>query len=244
MQLGPYACDRTAAQIDSLPASADLASRGLELLDAQLAHAVHGGYRPLVLFSGGVDSALIASRVKRLQVPGALYVHFSFGDAHEETVAAREIARRLEIDLEIVVPSGSGLKCLEDTSAWYPTPFADQSTVVTHELCDALPSLVPPGQTVVLDGTGADGAFGLAPKTRQLERALRIPGWGRTALGQLYGNAGWRLRGPVEYRLRALRRVGELHPASAVVAQNSLFHTLYRVPDLRSIDDSLQQSVT
>lgn len=195
---------------------------------------------PLVLFSGGIDSSLLALMLRDAGRDDTLLVHYSFDRADPETVAAVEIARHLGLRLEIVDPSPTLMGCLDSPGEVWPAPFADQSTVATYDLCLRLRDFANPSETVVFDGTGADGGFGLKAKTAQMQQASRLPGVVPRLGSGLYAAGAWRTTGRMEYHTRALRRLAALGPGGASIAQNSLFGIAYDADRLGEIDARLQ----
>ena len=211
------AVERT-RQISDLPPGA-FESTALMELDETLVEVAECAKRPLVLFSGGVDSALLASRLVALGRTDTLLVHYSFGERDPETAAAKAVAQDIGLALNIVSQSKAGLHVLENPGQLYPVPFGDISTAPTNELCRALPRFASPSEAVVIDGTGADGAFGLGAKVLALERLLRLPSIFRKGLSKAYIAGGWRQHGIREYRL-GKRGVADAHrPHSAIAGQ-------------------------
>lgn len=219
------------------PASGDeMRSTATEFLDAELTAALASGRRPLVLFSGGVDSALMAARLRVLGYDDTLLVHYQFNKHDDETPTARKMAKALGLELEVIERDDSGLSLLDQPGQTYPVPFGDLSALPTYELCAGLGRLVDPSEFVVFDGNGADGAFGLGGKISSLRKLVGLPSAALGVGSRAYALHGWQMRGSWEYRMRVARRLSRLSPAGAVLAQNSLFDILYRAPDLAEID--------
>src|SRR5690606_13157759 len=84
---------------------------------------------PIILFSGGIDSGLIAARAKALAKHNAILVNFSFGSEDPESHLAEAMARHLGLKFERITSDESPTFCLETPGAIYPNPFADTSTV-------------------------------------------------------------------------------------------------------------------
>src|SRR5581483_11656248 len=83
---------------------------------------------------------------------------------------------------------------------------------------------------VVLDGTGADGAFGIAEKARMWRLLARIPRVLGAAAASIYERTGaYRRKGATEAPLRILRRRAQLPYPLDAISQNPLFGIAYRV---------------
>ncbi len=89
---------------------------------------------PVLLFSGGVDSGIIASRLAALGYRDSLLLNFSFGDNDPESKLAEAMANHLGLKFERVL--GKRLPCnvLNNPGKIYPMPFGDHSTVPTSDL--------------------------------------------------------------------------------------------------------------
>lgn len=211
-------------------------STARDLLDEQLTKALVTGRRPLVLFSGGVDSGLIAARLKALGRDDIVLVHYQFSPQDPETPIASKLAEEMGLDLKIITRDNSGLSLLDHPGQLYPIPFGDLSALPTYELCRGLGHLVEPDEFVVFDGSGADAAFGLGRKLTRLRKLAGLPASIRAVGSKAYELRGWRLSGSPEYATRLARRAAKLSPVALVLAQNSLFDILYRAPDLQAID--------
>jgi asparagine synthase (glutamine-hydrolysing) len=180
------------------------------------------GAEPLVLFSGGVDSSVLTARLVAMGRTGTTLFHYSFGPDHPDHVAAVAIADRLGLPLEIVGPTAGGEADVIDRAAeLYRQPFSDHSAVPTHHLASA--ALQRYRGRPTLDGTGADGAFGLFARARRIRMVYRLPlalrraacwGYERTKL--------WRHPGRVELFCRVLRRTVKMPKLSAAICQNAL----------------------
>lgn len=120
---------------------------------------------------------------------------------------------------------------LENAGKYYRVPFCDHSTVPTCALVRSVCKEFGSGH-VVLDGTGADGAFGMAGKARQWMRLCSLVGPAKQIGSVMYRMAGcWRNDSAVERLLRLLRRAAQLPYPLAAVAQNPLDDIAYDVED-------------
>jgi len=194
---------------------------------------------PIILFSGGVDSSLLASRVVSMGWQQASYLHCSFGEQDPETVIAKDIARQLGITLDIASwDIDRGFETLTKAAALYPMPFCDLSCVPTHSLSCALASIYK-GSRVVLDGTGADSCFGEFGIPHRISIVYRIPAPMRSACAALYGPLHLCESGSViEYYGRLIRRSTMLPELTFTFAQNPLPGIGFTVDpnDLRTVN--------
>ncbi|QQO55006.1 MAG: asparagine synthase [Thiohalocapsa sp. PB-PSB1] len=196
---------------------------------------------PVLLFSGGVDSGIIASRLAALGYRDSLLLNFSFGDDDPESKLAEAMANHLGLKFERVSGSRRPCTCLNDPGAIYPQPFGDHSTVPTSDLAHSVVERLSNQERLILDGTGADGAFGMTAKIDLWERMSRIPQIVKTSAAFAYGKMIWHRRGRIEYLARILRRSAEMPLLSAVLAQNPLAGTFYKKDNRHSVDDLLER---
>jgi asparagine synthetase B (glutamine-hydrolysing) len=191
----------------------------LAALDDALLRSI-GDRQPVLLFSGGVDSGLLAARLAALGRRDARLVHYRFSDDAPDTIAARVVAERLGFEFATVDPKpGAALEVLDTAPMRHRRPFADHSTIPTTTLLDGALAMIRAPSTI-LDGTGADGAFGMFAKAETYDRVERLlPAPLRRLLAMPYRLGGfWRRTGRLEVPLRLLRRAGTLPPIAAAIA--------------------------
>jgi hypothetical protein len=178
---------------------------------------------PIVLFSGGVDSSVLASRISLMGWRRATLFHCSFGKADRETDIARSIATEIDMPISVVMwKDFDGFESLEKAANLYRFPFCDQSCVPTHAITKALVSYYGSSR-VVFDGTGADGAFGLFRKASQASKLYRIPMVIRQFIGAQYITLGfWRKANFLEPYFRLIRRSAFLSELPFSIAHNVL----------------------
>ncbi len=212
---------------------------------------------PVILFSGGVDSGLLAARAAALGWRDTLLVHYSMGDDDSETAQAKAMAQRLALTLEIVRDQDvDDLAVLDRVAAIWPQPFGDPSTLPTHALSKAVVERLHPKASggppsrVILDGTGADGCFGMFAKAQAWRSVFRMPeSWRRMASGAYASARLWRRSGALERRLRLLRRSCQMPLLPASMAQNPLLDIAYsasresREAVISAIGDWLEHSL-
>jgi len=183
---------------------------------------------PIVLFSGGVDSSVLASRLSAMDWKKASLIHCSFGKHDPETDVAKSIASALGMPLDIELwDTGAGFESLEKAASLYRYPFCDQSCVPTHSLSQAVISKYSNERTI-LDGTGADGAFGLFGKTNLSKKLYSLPPIIRRSFGSLYSFLNlWKTPNKFEYYIRLLRRSSLLPELANSIALNPLVNISY-----------------
>jgi asparagine synthetase B (glutamine-hydrolysing) len=206
--------------------------RVVGLLDDLMHEACPRG-DPVILFSGGVDSGLIAARAAAMGWRDTLLVHYSMRDDDPETVQAQTLARHLGLQLEVVRDREcDDMAVLDRVAAIWPQPFGDTSTLPTHALARAVIERLRAGggaSRVIFDGTGADGCFGMFSRVAGWHSIMRVPlRLRRLAAATYAGGRFWRHDGPVERRLRLLRRSCQMPMLPASVAQNPLLDIAYR----------------
>ncbi len=190
---------------------------------------------PVILFSGGVDSGVLAARVAAMGWKDATLVNYCFGDNDVESRLAERMAKHLGLDF---VRTGAhdhdSLEVLSNIAKTFARPFGDPSSGPTHALAHAVIDRFSQSR-VILDGTGADGAFGLFSKVLFYKRLNRIPYVVRQAVGYIYGASQlWTTVSPIERAARILRRSSQLPMFLAGIARNPLSDIAYRVrPDTR-----------
>jgi asparagine synthase (glutamine-hydrolysing) len=187
---------------------------------------------PIALyFSGGVDSALLAARLKRVGRKDIQLFNFSFGPADCESRLAMQLAQRLDLPCtQITHDLNKVSKMLERIGSDYSFPFADFSTVPTNILVRESLSAMGPDSTVV-EGTGADGAFGLAQRYPLWRRVYRIPRTIRRLMEMPYRRCHmWRYHGVAARLAGFIKKSGALPLELAVIAQNPLEGIAYYTP--------------
>lgn len=198
-------------------------------LDDQLASVPSGS---ALFFSGGVDSSLLAWRLAQQGRTDVTLLNYTFGASDEEAALARAVANRIGLPLiQIEDESTQWGDVLARIGENYTHPFGDYSLLPTNMLAHAAARQLGSGH-VIIDGTGADGAFGLSEKLSQWKCLYFIPKPIRHIAGFLYKAFGlWNTHHRTEYVLRVLRRstTMPMHQA-AVIAQNPMDGIAYQIP--------------
>ncbi|MBN1186667.1 MAG: asparagine synthase [Bacteroidales bacterium] len=194
---------------------------------------------PVLLFSGGVDSGFIASRLAALGYYDSVLINYSFGDDDEESKLAEAMARHLKLKY-IRVSIGNDLcQCLREPGLIYSQPFGDSSTVPTSDLAFSVTKHIDVSNRMILDGTGADGLFGATIFIDKWKRIYRVPRLIRKVAALPYAYKLWHSEGSLEYYSRICRRSVEMPMISAIFAQNPLTGLFYNNIHKEHIDSLL-----
>ena len=204
-----------------------------DTLDALLARVPPGA---ILYFSGGVDSSLLAARLVHAGRRDVRLINYAFDREDQESLFARGMASRLGLPCEVVYHDPSGVaQVLERLAQDYSFPFADLSTIPMSALVHASTTSGPDFPAAV-EGTGADGAFGLGDKYPRWRRTYALPGFIRRQVDGVYVTLRlWEHPSQAERAARFLRKSGQMPLGYAVVAQNSLDGIVYDVsPEART----------
>ncbi len=183
---------------------------------------------PVILFSGGVDSGVLAARAAAMDWSGTTLANYSMEENDPESELAESMAKHFGMQLlRIRHDLDEALGLLDRVAELYRHPFGDDASLPTYRLCEAVVESVPRSR-VILDGIGADGAFGISGRAPRWRKLYRVPRWARRAAGHAY-KAGryWNRNSRAEYPLRVLRRAGQMPLLCASVAQNPLLNVAY-----------------
>ena len=185
---------------------------------------------PVILFSGGVDSGVLAARAAAMGWKGTTLVNYCFGKDDKESELAANMAQQL--GLKFVRINGQDcdtLEVLDNIGRVYVRPFGDPSLSPTYALASAVIERFPSSR-VIFDGTGADGAFGLYSKMPFYRKLYRIPKPIRNMAGLLYERSeSWMTNSSFERIGRILRRSAQLPMVLGAIARNPLANIAYPV---------------
>jgi len=184
----------------------------------------------VITFSGGVDSALLAARAVALGRTDMVLANFAFGADDPESRLALQMAKHLGLPCERVTFRPEGVAgVLERLAGDYTAPFVDIASFATHEL---LAGIWPQAQAsgAVIDGVGADAAFGLGPKVHDWRRIYRLPIPLRIAVSHGYRHLRlWEGTSRGEEPARLVRRSLQMSLAHASSALNALDGVVYDI---------------
>jgi hypothetical protein len=135
-----------------------------------------------LMFSGGVDSSVLAAIGARDGLRAAWFLSMGEGDPEEE--AAAQLAQRFHLDLNVIRLTLS-LGGMVEIVRSYATPTLDFSILPTHFLGTRMAAS---GAETIVDGTGADSWFGFKnlEYARTWGRLARLPAIASTAARALY----------------------------------------------------------
>ena len=187
---------------------------------------------PVLLFSGGVDSLFILSQLRRLSKDNITLFNYSFGENDQEARLAFNLSKSKKIQFEQVTYEDNHITQLfSNIGRDYSYPFADRSTIPTNALVHSTFKCYK-NDNIILDGTGADGLFGIGQKYRSWSNLYQVPSIARFILGKIYElNKIYLRNDKLEYYLRLIKRSSQFNiNNSAIMAQNALNGTLYSVP--------------
>jgi asparagine synthase (glutamine-hydrolysing) len=125
-----------------------------------------------VLLSGGVDSGLICWALRKLGAPIRSFTVATPGDPEDESAAARETARHLGIENDVVAIEELQHGPLEELCSAYAEPFASTSALGVLRVSQS----VKQHATVLLTGDGGDDVFLGYEFFRNAWRAQRLAG--------------------------------------------------------------------
>lgn len=185
-----------------------------------------------LLFSGGVDSGLVAARLAEMGRKDATLVNYTFGPDDQEARLALQMASHLGLGCKQVEYRPSDISLvLEHLGRDYTYPFGDVTLVPTNLLVHGC--LHRLGQVPsIIDGTGADGAFGMAGIYKRWEGIYAVPLIVRRLAASGYRRLGlWRYSSPVEGRTRQLVQSAHMPlQQAAVLGKAPLEGVAYTTP--------------
>jgi len=215
-----------------------------KIVDAHILSAMsESSAPPVVLFSGGVDSGFLASRLVALGFQDTLLINYSFGNEDRESDLAKSMAKELGLRYERVSKETTdNHDVLFRPGQIYSQPFGDVSVVPTSELALAVSNALGGDRRVIFDGTGADGAFGMTDKVHTWKNIYKFPELLRRAIATSY-LIFWNTNGSFELYSRIIKRSSQMPISAAVVAQNALRGILYTDEHSSSLNLCLQKWV-
>jgi len=211
----------------------ELSSKLERILDGLLEQAFGDGPAPAVLFSGGVDSGLIAARLAALGFRDTLLLNYSFSDDDPESELAEVMANHLGLKFERFSIRDQHLcNCLEEPGRVYSLPFSDATTAPASDFAHQITDRLSGESRHIFDGTGT-GVFAMANRLRLWNYALSLPSLVRQSASRFYASALWHRDAKLELQFRILRRSATMPDLAAITARNPLAGIFY---DRRAAD--------
>ena len=131
--------------------------------------------KPVILFSGGVDSGLIAARVAALGWRDAVLANYAMEKRDPDSELAEAMASYLGLPFRrIMHDEDACLTIMDELGATCPQPFGDASILPMRRLCQAVLHELEDHE-VVLEGTGADDCFGVFGDAQSWQSMYSIP---------------------------------------------------------------------
>lgn len=186
-----------------------------------------------VFFSGGVDSGLLAARLAEMGRKDIKLINYVFQAQDQEANLAASMAANLGLTCEHVLFDSKNIPSMLDRIGQdYRFPFGDLSVIPTNLMLHAsLPTLSEP--LTVIEGTGADGAFGMAGKYEKWQYIYGKPRPIRWAVAKGYEWFNlWEQDSTLEGRARRIRRSTQLpFQQAAAMSSNPFDGIAYKIPD-------------
>lgn len=201
----------------------------------------------ILYFSGGVDSGLMASRLAELGRKDVILFNYSFGPQDEEGHLALKMAAYLGLECEQILYRPLDVSMvLERLGKDYSFPFGDISVIPANLLVHASMQSAD-GYIAVIEGYGAEGAYGLGIEYSKWKQLYSIPSMLRWFIAEGYKCLKlWRYNSGIERPGHAIRQSVQMSLRhSAVIAQNPLDGIAYTIPsDVRkNIEDIISTRV-
>lgn len=186
---------------------------------------------PIIMFSGGVDSGVLAARASALGWKDTVLLNYAMHPNDIESLNAEAMADHLGLPFYRLLRNPAfGDSFLQRIGQSYRQPFTDISCIPTLEIANAAEQNFSQ-ERVILDGTGADGGFGLNSKARNWKKLYQVPRSLRSASNYIYDKtAMWQRNSPIEYWLRLLARASDTPFPAAAIAQSSSRGVLIDMP--------------
>lgn len=199
-------------------------------------------------YSGGIDSSLLAARLRAAGRTEPVLYNFSFDRDHPESRLALRMAEHLGVPCRQIYYAQEDVEAmLAAIPRDYSYPFGDYATILTNILAHRSADEVD-GLRSAIDGTGADSNFGLGMEKFAIWRRIyQSPTFLRRLGAALYSGARlWRFDTKWERLVRGTRQSLQmpLRTASSI-SQNCLDGISYHVtPDEReAIEDAILHRV-
>lgn len=185
-----------------------------------------------LLFSGGIDSTLLAIALKEAGHSDIHLYNCAIRAEDAEAEHASAVAKSMGLPItRFTFEKDFAADFFGDVAQDYSFPFGDFSCLPTNflmrEACKAMRA------GTLVDGTGADGLFGITEVYEKWKKPYRIPRVARQLAGSIYRAAGlWRRNSSrAENLLRAVSVTARRPSFLAFLNQQALHRIAYTVPD-------------
>jgi asparagine synthase (glutamine-hydrolysing) len=196
---------------------------------------------PVVHFSGGVDSGLVAARLSALGHKDARLQNYTYGLDDPFRELAPQMAAHLGLEFEQVAWQTSEVPAiLEDMAKEYSFPVSDSAMIPTMMLARAMDQW-DSRPSMLLTGTVAGNAFEVGTRYAPWRRVFMIPKPLRWLAGQAYPLGLWRSESAAARAAAAMRRSTQLSLLQAACSPHgNLLGLAYDIPrgthaDMRQI---------
>jgi asparagine synthase (glutamine-hydrolysing) len=167
-----------------------------------------------LLLSGGVDSTLLANKMRDRSNGNMRSYFLAFGKNDPELPFANEASKSSNSQLNVIYIDESRLsEIIDEIATFYDHPFKDSSVIPTYYL---MKHVAGEGEKIVIDGTCGDGCFGF--EAIALDRfwtfAYSLPNVAKKLISLVYSHSGlWKQKSFLEKLLRTIAKCCEIDGA-------------------------------
>lgn len=185
----------------------------------------------VVLFSGGIDSSVIAVELDAAGNRNVTLANFIFDENDPEGSVARRIASHTRFPFQqICYAATDTISVMERLGSEYSCPFSDPGTLPTNVLLRAVSEFCSPGTTVI-EGAAADVIFGYASVFQIWGRLDKVPKSAARLAARLYRFLNlWRYDNNVRKVLWVLRTLSQMPLLDAILSQNCFDGIAFHIP--------------
>jgi len=201
-----------------------------------------GSLQPALLLSGGIDSSLYGAYLHDANGHPLRGFYCAFGDDDPELEYARQIASRLEVELDVAqMAHDDALEVLDDVTRLTDHPFSDFSSMPTTFVLKRVVERTGKG-TVIVECNGGDDCFGFPDLANEAKFAVkhRVPRSAKRLIAAALRNRGYWKWESHEGLLARLSAVADAHEQSVLnyfLVMSPLAYLGLEVP--RDWDDAL-----
>jgi|GEM_PF-4680340 len=187
-----------------------------------------------IFFSGGVDSGLLAARLAEIGRKDVLLVNCEFGENDPESQLAEDMAKVLNLPFKRVsFTNDIMIKTLDNIGHNYSYPFGDEASIGVNMMLQGCSELC--NSSVVLDGAGADNAFGIGYKSQWWSKGIQsLPTSLLRMIDSLYTpiRPWWSRNFKIEKPWRIAHQALTMDPLTlGSIAQHAMDKLAFDIPD-------------